>query len=135
MIHRRFVTFLLIAGLLGCPYVCLSEVPEIERASEPGCSCSGCCCLPSPDNSQPGGKLPLSEPKNCLCAGAVFAVSPKNLDTDPGDDGFLLWATVQDPAEIRATALAGGPDVFLSKHPRPTSPGRELRALLGSFLL
>jgi hypothetical protein len=131
---RPFVTFLLIAGLLGCPYVCLSEVPEIPRAGE-GCSCTGCGCLPSPDDGQPGSGLPLSEPKNCLCAGAVFEAGPRDSNTQSGDEGFLLWAAVQGPAAVRTIALVGGPDVVLSKHPWATDSGRELRALLASFLL
>jgi hypothetical protein len=135
MNRRRLVTFLLIAGLLGCPYVCLSETPGIQRGGEPGCSCTGCGCLPSPDDSRPGSGLPLSEPKSCLCAGAVFEASPRESDSDSGDEGFFLWAAVQDPAAARAPALAGGPDVVLSKHPWPTSSGRDLRALFASFLL
>jgi hypothetical protein len=134
MNRRRFVTSLLIAGLLGCPYVCLSEVPEIQRAGDSGRSCAGCCCLPAADDSQ-RGSLPLSEPKNCLCAGAVFEASPRDSDIDPGEEGSYLWAAVQDPAAVRATALDGGPAVVLLKHYWPTSSGRELRALLASFLL
>ena len=134
IMYYQTTVHLLVGVLLGCPFVCLSELGREKGAEVRAPSCA--CCSPGSSDSQPCHDGSNREQKDCLCGGAImfpavrFAV---------GDVGVAPLSAIDHYLEVANTpvvGIAGEADLssFASHFP-PFSSGREICALTGVLLL
>lgn len=130
---RAAVTYLLIATVLICPYLCLGENTEAAdaRVQRVGCSC---CHDPLP----PGNEAPESpdgDERDCLCHGAIEAAKVEGPDFDA--DGLShFWLATQDVGlALPSTAARCTLDSPHSVHFPLQCSGREICTLVNARLL
>jgi hypothetical protein len=140
---RAAATYLVVAVLLVCPYLCFAGASVSCRPTA-GCneaddddSCCDCCCGgPSADHSkgQPGQPDSRQAGGTCLCHGAVMEPAP----------------SLPNPIQVSLTLYSpyvavplGDVSLWADRSPLPQAAchfaavesGRILRALIESFLL
>jgi len=137
----RVITYLLIALLLGCPFVCLRQNAEAGAADVLAVVCA--CCSDErlsqqhPSEQYPSDGAPESGRQNCPCKGAVVQAPSRATDLDLHCNAFWCFAAdILSPAVCHRD-LAGGADGSHSvvSHFPPLSSGQDVRALISSRLL
>jgi hypothetical protein len=135
----RLTICLLIALLLGCPFVCLHQKAEAGAADV----CTDVCCSDErpcqqhPSEQYPSDGAPEGGRQNCACKGAVVQAFSRPVDLELHCN--VLWyfaADVLSPAVCHRD-LTGGADGSHSavSHFPPLSTGQDVRALVSSRLL
>jgi hypothetical protein len=121
---RLATTYLLMAVVLICPYMCLGEA--VHGAVAP-CQKAACCGEDQDDSSSDRmPESPTERDKDCLCHGAIF-------DASRSADDELTWpATMQWLLEVASTptnlSLAAVSFELPHQFP-PFSTGRDVCAL------
>jgi hypothetical protein len=129
---RATVTYLLIATVLICPYLCLGEDTEAADAHSLAVGCS-CCHVPlGQDNEAP--ESPEDGDQDCLCHGAIEA--DKVEAPDCGADALShFWFSTPDFGLSFPSSACGTLDARHSVHFPPLCSGREICALVNVRLL
>jgi hypothetical protein len=131
---RAVVTNLLMAVLLGCPYVCLGETgtprAEVQRVGQSSCDCCG-PNQPAPD--RPDGNGSDGQRRSCLCGGALIEAPPRMQAPDAEILATLADHHILAPAD--PAAANRGPAALLCSHSPPPRSGKFLRAMIESYLL
>lgn len=135
---RLAVVHLVAAVLVVCPYVCLwgpARGTNVSSARGSRFACS-CCSRCAPANGKDGPAKPDSGKMSgtCLCHGAVVGrhVAPP----DPGHE--VLGVVAQDAARLISDLPIAQRNALgerASCHFPAAETGREVRALIASFLL
>ena len=140
MFLRGLTTWLLVAVLLGCPYVCILQLALPMSMSDSLCSCGSCHGLdhseflepPPSDSGSSEGQTP------CLCKGAVLECSEKLIDIgrEAARSSFFEDALLALSRRPASSAINDG-RCFLAhaSHFPPLSSGRDICALVNSRLL
>ena len=145
MFSRKFISVLMTAIVLACPFVdggeccgmcspdSAAEIAEIQSSHGHGCDCSGdddnTPILPGPGHDCPDG----CHDSDCVCSGAVLAESTKC----PNRDDVLVASAYTlvmftSPSFAQDTAAT-----FMCRgcHFPPLIVGRDIRTLVASYLL
>ena len=125
---RLATTYLLIAVVLICPYLCLGEAAYGAGVSSHEC---GCCCDEQQDQDSSHDQTPESpteRDEDCLCHGAIFGASRTAADELTAPAAMSMhW--VQEIASS-TTNLSLAAVSFESPHQFPPfSTGRDVCAL------
>jgi hypothetical protein len=134
---RRVTVYLLVVAVLACPYPCLARAAGGQASAIGECRDADSCC-PGPRSAtgrnQSGQPIALPGSGTCLCHGAVADRPVAPPDPDAGIAAFLpsdvLFAGCEPPAFERGLCT----ELAASHFPTANS-GREVRALIASFLL
>ena len=128
----RVITYLLIALLLGCPFVCLHQKAEAGAADV-----CACCSDERPCQQHPSDSTPEGGRQNCACKGAVVQALSRATDLALHCDAFWCFAVDILSPTVCHRDLTGGADGSRSavSHFPPLSSGRDVRALISSRLL
>jgi hypothetical protein len=133
MLKAAATSGLLLASLLGCPYLCLAHslVPAAQMVP--------CCAACTSSASEPGPQdLPINPADGrddcgaCLCRGAVLDAPSRDLDAHAEPSGIIR--AMEDSQPSRTVTL----DPCRVAHAAQfaaLSSGREIRALIASRLL
>lgn len=131
---RATVSYLLIAGVLFCPYSCMGEQPEADAApaAEAGCLC---CHEPQDDSANEVPRLPDESDPDCLCHGAVFQSRVECEQSVADDVAYFSCTTLNDRLSNFSGSLFFGCDFSLPCHFPPLSTGRDICALTCALLI
>ena len=139
MTLRTAIVCLVVAVLLVCPYLCLSNAAAgLGAASMRGSQgkCCDCCSRSAPQESEDGPNQPDSRQGSgtCLCHGAVMGqhVSP------PNSDNAIITFLPLDATIVLGDAFAVERGFSIEQaacHFPVADSGRAVRALIESFLL
>ena len=134
MMYRQTTVHLLVGVLLGCPFVCLSELGREKGTEARALSCA--CCSPESSDSQPCHDGSNREQKDCLCGGAVMFPAVR---VEGGDVEVTPLSAIDHYLEVTNTPVAESAGeaglAFFPSHFPPFSSGREICALTGVLLL
>ena len=117
---RRIITFLLIAVLLICPYLCLGEAVGATAAPLYTASCS-CCGTPT-ESGDKAPERPAEDEPDCLCHGAIVDVS--RVEIGAVNAGEFVMACGVDPHSCSPVSVLDS-RLFFSQFP-PFYSGRDL---------
>jgi hypothetical protein len=140
---RAALVGLVVAVLLGCPYICMARAARAGKShAQPRC----CCCEPresvpeQPQRNELGRDRPSDSDSgtqggDCLCHGVVL---PSPLTPPSPDNGPVAFLPVDDLLAVAESSLVG--DNLFAVEPTAcdfasADSGREVRALMGSLLL
>lgn len=143
MVAHRYISVAMTALVLACPFQCgecSGMCPTHACVDSDGCNpcdhaCCGCNCerdgQPLRDHDYPDG----SNKVDCFCNGAVLSDSTKCPDLDV-DRGFF-GVVAMNGSSIRqfAGTHSGDPALLHGSHFPPLVSGRDIRALVSSYLL
>jgi hypothetical protein len=139
VVFRSATTHLIVAVLLACPFLCLSQgTAGAETPSTDGCrSGCGCCSHSTPASSKdcPGKQDSRQGSGACLCRGAVMdrhVVAP-----DPGHE-ISAFDVPPDIMFLVRQSLAAERSFSTERagcHFSAAVSGRAVRALIASLLL
>jgi len=134
----RIITHLLIALLLGCPFVCLHQKTEAGVADMCAVVCACCSpCQQHPSEQYPSDGAPESGRQNCACKGAVVQAPSRATDMDLHCNSLWYFAADILYPVVCHRDLTGGADGSHSavSHFPPLSSGQDVRAIISSRLL
>lgn len=132
MMLRVAISFLLIATVLICPYLCLGEEAEAVGVCSAVTACR-CCDRPVGSNND-APKSPEDDEPDCLCHGAIQANKVDSSDFGIGQLSPHWFWTVDLGLSLPVFARVA-PDAFHPVHFPPTSSGSEICALINARLL
>jgi hypothetical protein len=135
MIYRIATTWVLVATMLLCPFICLANASTAGgQNGQPSKSC--CPCSDSDDSENaPCQRDSGGQGGSCLCHGAVLQspTLPPSLDIGP-----VVFLSSNDLLSSAKSAILAD-TLFAVEHTACHFPfadsGHELRALIESFLL
>lgn len=138
MVARVTTTWCLIAVLVLCPFACMG--PKAATCAEQDAghyqAARGACCAASkcPDDDRvPRDRKPVPQGGSCLCHGALLADQSPASDLQPVP---VFWLVQELPMASGTGGRAWDVTVETSACHFPSlDSGRELRALIESFLL
>ncbi len=138
MTAHRQISVLLIAVLLGCPFVCIAEsgpagcaCPE-RNQRESCCDGESCCQEPSDEDAPSDDSSNLPKP-DCACNGAVVQQSTVDCPESEADESIVVLLAPVDDALLRSRLAALSSP--LAGHFPLLTTGREIRALTCAMLL
>ena len=138
MVARVTTTWCLIAVLVLCPFACMGPAGATCAEQDAGHhqAALGSCCPPAkcPDgDGAPCDRHPAERAASCLCHGALLADQSPALDLQPVP---VFWLVQELPMASGTGGRAWDVTVENSACHFPSlDSGRELRALIQSFLL
>ncbi len=123
---RLATTYLLIAVVLICPYLCLGEAVHGVVVS---CHDSACCCDKPQDSSHDQTpESPTERDEDCLCHGAIFGASRTADDELTAPAAMSMHWVLEIASSTTNLSLAAVS--FESPHQFPPfSTGRDVCAL------
>ena len=132
MLAKRTVAWPLVLALCACPCLCLAQESAAETKAQ--VHAAPCCPADNPSGPQPGhDSLPVS---TCLCGGAVMDWQARAADVESdGATAFLAFAVPETTFSAGTTAATAGTFGCGGSPFPPWVSGREIRALIASFLL
>ena len=131
MSGRQTVVHLLVGVLLGCPFLCLSDLGRGETPEAHALSCA--CCPSESSDRQPSDDGSNREQKDCLCRGAVVSAPPCVAEGEV--EATPLWAFDYSVEATNRLIAVTAAQRGLSSHFPPLSSGRDVRTIIASFLL
>ena len=138
MTTHKHIAVLLIALLIGCPFVCLAQAGPIGCAC-PGedqrqcCGDEGCCPHELADRDAPTDDSPSYPDPDCACRGALLEQSTVERPESGAEETIVLLLDLGDDTHSQSLPAAlGSPH---SSHFSLLATGRDICVLTCALLL